>query len=181
MGNDMRSKSRRMAVIDVTGEVLPKATAVLADAGIVAVGSMTGPRADTIRLIIRGEALPVECETGQMKQVTVAFSEVSYGSQRLIRVAAIDVLGEIAPESSHAAAPSSAGTSEDSSTPEAAPTMSIDEAARMIGIGRNQAYSAAKRGEIPTIRIGKRLLVLREPLERMLDSSTPAAGANDGG
>jgi excisionase family DNA binding protein len=48
-------------------------------------------------------------------------------------------------------------------------TTTIDEAAKVLGIGRNQAYAAAKRGEIPIIRIGKRILVLREPLKRMLD------------
>ena len=47
-------------------------------------------------------------------------------------------------------------------------TQTIDEAAGELGIGRNQAYDAARRGEIPTIQIGKRCLVLREPLKRML-------------
>jgi excisionase family DNA binding protein len=48
-------------------------------------------------------------------------------------------------------------------------TETIAEAAKELGIGRNQAYAAAKRGDIPTIRIGKRILVLREPLKRMLE------------
>jgi excisionase family DNA binding protein len=48
------------------------------------------------------------------------------------------------------------------------PTMTIPEAARVLGIGVNGAYEAAKRGEIPTIQIGKRILVLREPLKKML-------------
>jgi len=47
-------------------------------------------------------------------------------------------------------------------------TQTIDEAAKELGIGRNQAYAAAKRGEIPTVRIGKRILVLREPFKKML-------------
>jgi excisionase family DNA binding protein len=47
-------------------------------------------------------------------------------------------------------------------------TQSIDEAAKELGIGRNQAYSAARRGEIPTIKIGKRILVLKGPLSRLL-------------
>ena len=47
-------------------------------------------------------------------------------------------------------------------------TQTIDEAAKALGIGRNQAYAAAKRGEIPCIRIGNRILVLVEPLKRML-------------
>jgi excisionase family DNA binding protein len=50
-------------------------------------------------------------------------------------------------------------------------TMSIEEAARLLGIGRNNAYVAARNGEIPIIRIGKRILVLKEPLKRMLEGS----------
>jgi len=47
-------------------------------------------------------------------------------------------------------------------------TLTIDEAAKLLGVGRNKAYEAAHRGEIPTIRIGKRILVLREPFKKML-------------
>lgn len=52
-----------------------------------------------------------------------------------------------------------------------AKTQTIDEAAKELGIGRNQAYAAARRGEIPTIKIGKRILVLKEPLKRMLQGA----------
>ena len=34
-------------------------------------------------------------------------------------------------------------------------TGTIPEAAEILGIGRNKAYEAARRGEIPVIRIGK--------------------------
>ncbi len=44
----------------------------------------------------------------------------------------------------------------------------IKDTAKMLGIGRNQAYEAARRGDIPTIRIGKRILVPKVALERML-------------
>jgi excisionase family DNA binding protein len=47
-------------------------------------------------------------------------------------------------------------------------TISVKEAAKLLGIGRNQAYEAAKRGEIPVIRIGKRVLVPVAALERKL-------------
>ncbi len=47
-------------------------------------------------------------------------------------------------------------------------TMTIPEAARELGIGRNSAYAAAKRGEIPTIRIGSRILVPCAAFERMV-------------
>jgi excisionase family DNA binding protein len=48
------------------------------------------------------------------------------------------------------------------------PTISITEAAVVLGIGRNQAYQAAARGEIPVLRVGRRLLVPTAPLRRML-------------
>ena len=47
-------------------------------------------------------------------------------------------------------------------------TISVPEAGRWLGIGRNAAYDAARRGEIPTIRIGKLLRVPVVALERML-------------
>ena len=48
-------------------------------------------------------------------------------------------------------------------------TVTVVEAAKRLGIGRNQAYEAAHRGEIPTIRIGKRILVPTAALDRLLD------------
>jgi excisionase family DNA binding protein len=58
------------------------------------------------------------------------------------------------------------------STEDQRKTYTVDEAGRLLGVGRNQAYEAAKRGEIPTIKIGKRLLVPRAALDRMLDGAT---------
>jgi excisionase family DNA binding protein len=47
-------------------------------------------------------------------------------------------------------------------------TYSISEAAKLLGIGRNACYEAAKTGQIPVLRIGKRLLVPKAALDRML-------------
>lgn len=47
-------------------------------------------------------------------------------------------------------------------------TVTVEEAAQMIGISRTSAYQAARTGELPTIRIGRRLLVPRHALARML-------------
>lgn len=47
-------------------------------------------------------------------------------------------------------------------------TLSVVEAAKILGVGRNQAYEAVRRGEIPAIRIGGRILVPRAALERLL-------------
>jgi hypothetical protein len=43
------------------------------------------------------------------------------------------------------------------------------DAGRKLGISRNAAYEAARRGQIPTIWIGKRLLVPRAAFERLLE------------
>lgn len=38
-------------------------------------------------------------------------------------------------------------------------TMTVDQAAEMIGLGRNAAYEAVRRGDIPSVRIGGRIFV----------------------
>ena len=48
-------------------------------------------------------------------------------------------------------------------------TLTVEEAARVLGIGRSAAYLAAQRGDLPVIRIGRRYVVPRAALERMLD------------
>ena len=54
-------------------------------------------------------------------------------------------------------------------------TYLIEEAAQLLGIGRNHCYEAAKRGDIPSVRIGKRLLVPKAALDRLLRASESAA------
>lgn len=59
-------------------------------------------------------------------------------------------------------------------------TLTVEEAARLLGIGRNAAYEAVHRGEIPHLRIGRRLLVPRAAMERLLagcGDRTPDAAA----
>jgi excisionase family DNA binding protein len=51
-------------------------------------------------------------------------------------------------------------------------TVTITEAAKTLGVSRNKAYEAARRGEIPTIKIGKRILVPLAALERLLQGGT---------
>ncbi len=46
--------------------------------------------------------------------------------------------------------------------------LTIPETAKILRIGRNSAYEAARRGQIPTVKIGKRLLVPRKALEHLL-------------
>ncbi len=46
--------------------------------------------------------------------------------------------------------------------------LTVPEAADLLGICRNAAYEGVRRGEIPSIRIGKRLVVPRAAFEEML-------------
>ena len=51
-------------------------------------------------------------------------------------------------------------------------TITVPDAGKMYyGLSRNAAYAAAKRGDIPTIRIGKLLRVPVRALEQKLDAS----------
>jgi hypothetical protein len=51
-------------------------------------------------------------------------------------------------------------------------TITIPEAGRMyFGLSRNASYAAARRGDIPTIRIGKLLRVPVRALEAKLDAT----------
>ena len=44
----------------------------------------------------------------------------------------------------------------------------IEEARKLLSLGRSGAYEAARRGDIPVLRIGRRWLVPRVALDKML-------------
>jgi excisionase family DNA binding protein len=54
-------------------------------------------------------------------------------------------------------------------------TVGVAEAAEQLGVSRRSAYKAAHSGELPCIKIGKRLLVPRRALERLLDGQAARA------
>lgn len=54
----------------------------------------------------------------------------------------------------------------------------VEEVARLLGISRGLAYEGVRRGEIPAVRIGKRLLVPRAALLKMLEGVGHAGGRN---
>jgi hypothetical protein len=54
--------------------------------------------------------------------------------------------------------------------------MTVPEAGRRyFGLSRNGSYDAAKRGEIPVVKIGRMLRVPIRALEKMLDRAGEAA------
>jgi len=48
-------------------------------------------------------------------------------------------------------------------------TMSIAEAALYLGISKNSVYAAARARQLPTIVIGRRILVPIKALEKLLE------------
>ena len=56
-------------------------------------------------------------------------------------------------------------------------TITVEEAARYLGIGRNSTYEAIRRNEIPYIRIGRRIVIPRHRFLEWLGASD----ANPGG
>ena len=51
------------------------------------------------------------------------------------------------------------------------PVLTVEEAGRLLRLSRGSAHEAARTGQLPTIRIGRRLLVPRAKLMEMLGES----------
>ena len=47
--------------------------------------------------------------------------------------------------------------------------VTVPEAAKMLGISRNFAYQLVREGKLPSIRLGKRILIPIAALEKMLE------------
>jgi len=50
-------------------------------------------------------------------------------------------------------------------------TLKVAEAAEILGISPSSAYEAVRTGQIPTIRVGRRLLIPKVALARLLDEA----------
>lgn len=57
-------------------------------------------------------------------------------------------------------------------------TLNVEEAAKLLGIGRNLCYDRVKTGEIPVIKIGRRFLVPRRALDILLEQGQPVPPAH---
>ena len=51
-------------------------------------------------------------------------------------------------------------------------TFTVCEVAEQLGISRTSAYECVRRGEIPSITLGRQLVVSRAVIERLLDTTT---------
>ena len=53
--------------------------------------------------------------------------------------------------------------------------LSVNDAADLLGVGRNTLYEAIARGEIPAIHVGRRILIRKQAL---LEASILVASTN---
>src|SRR5438309_1507486 len=60
-------------------------------------------------------------------------------------------------------------------------TISVEAAAKVLGVGRTAAYDAARRGQFPTRRIGRRLRVPVPAFLNWLTEGTSLPGSEPGG
>ena len=49
----------------------------------------------------------------------------------------------------------------------------VAEAGRLLGLSRNSAYAAVAGGELPSLKVGRRILVPRDALRRLLEGAGP--------
>ena len=49
--------------------------------------------------------------------------------------------------------------------------LDVPEVARLLGISRATAYALANSGQLPVIRLGKRLVIPKAALEKMLQEA----------
>lgn len=58
-------------------------------------------------------------------------------------------------------------------------TVTVEEAAQMLGISRSSAYECVHRGELRALRLGWRLVVPRAALEELLGAPPAAESVSD--
>ena len=51
-------------------------------------------------------------------------------------------------------------------------TVSVTEAARVLGISRAFGYAFVARGELPSLRLGRRVVVPRRALEQLIEKTS---------
>jgi excisionase family DNA binding protein len=56
-------------------------------------------------------------------------------------------------------------------------TVTVEQAAKMLGIGRSLCYELVRRGEIPSLKLGGRWVVPIARLEAMIEGAGQEAGS----
>lgn len=54
--------------------------------------------------------------------------------------------------------------------------ISVEQAGRLLGCGRSLAYKLARKGQLPTLRLGRKLVVPIPALQKLLENPTDFGG-----
>ena len=60
-------------------------------------------------------------------------------------------------------------------------TLTVTEAAELLGISRALAYELAARGELPVLRLGRRIVIPRKALEALVETAGLSTGTGEAG
>ena len=52
-------------------------------------------------------------------------------------------------------------------------TVTVTEAAEILGVSRTSAYELVRAGTLPSVRLGRRILIRRTTLEELVGSALP--------
>ncbi|MFC2063074.1 helix-turn-helix domain-containing protein [Chloroflexota bacterium] len=58
--------------------------------------------------------------------------------------------------------------------------VTVPEAAKMLGVSRNFAYELVRQGKLPALELGKRKLIPRVALEKMLEKAGTVNSKSNG-
>jgi excisionase family DNA binding protein len=128
------------------------------------------------RLLGSGPAGPIPDPTGKAPdpERMLIISDPGYWSaslrelQEVLNLAAVD--DGLSPTAGHGGGLSAGATGASVERL----TLTVEEAATVLGISRAFAYESVRRGDLPHVKIGRRLLIPRAALTRLLDSAMPA-------
>jgi excisionase family DNA binding protein len=137
------------------------------DEGLVVWTPVLGPTAMLLAYRLAGDVesdgLTTYSLEGLATDLGVAPGKVAAAIKRLGRYDVAEISGtEVAIRLALPAAPRTRQPAE-------ALTMSVIEAAELLGISRSKAYEAVHSGEIPSVSIGRRIVIPRRPLLEMLE------------
>ena len=57
------------------------------------------------------------------------------------------------------------------------PIMTVEECARYLRIARGHAYEMVREGKIPHLRLGRKILIPRQAVERLLEGAVATGGS----
>jgi excisionase family DNA binding protein len=125
------------------------------------------------QLIAAGATSPIGDPTGTPPdpETMLTISDPDYWSAQPHELQEVLTIASGAATTQHTGGGLASGAA---STSEERLTLTVEEAATALGISRAFAYESVRRGDIPHLKIGRRLLVPRAALERMLSSAMPS-------